>query len=320
MSDIDFRTLNLNLLPALSTLLDERAVGRAAHRMGVSQSAMSHSLARLRELLDDPLLVPQGRGMALTPRAKEIAAALPAALEHLRDALTGPSDFVPRTAEATFTIATFDYFELTTLPSLLAHLAAHAPAVRLHIQRLTPASFVALREGEIDVILGGPAPAPAAGIRGLELYRDPFKVIARHDHPGVGRRLTLQAYLAYEHVLVRLEGRSEGAVDRALARHGYARRVGLSVPHFIGAPLAVARSDMLSTLAGGVASQARALLGVRMFEPPIEVPAAPITMWWPRAHDTDPARTWFRELLQSGVAAPPFIRRLMRSPGPPAAG
>lgn len=311
MSEIDFRTLNLNLLPALSALLREESVGRAARRAGVTQSAMSHSLAKLRELLGDPLLVAQGRGMVLTPRARALAAALPPALDHLREALVGPAAFDPATDPATFTIATVDYFELTTLPTLLGYLRRHAPAVRLVLERLGPSSLASLRDGELDFVLSGPVPT-AAGVRTVELYRDPFKVIARQGHPGIDRRLTLDAYLAYEHVVVRFEGRGLAAVDRALARVGRQRRVGLSVPHFTAAPLAVAGSDMLCTIASSVAVAGRALVGVRMLEPPLELPAAPVTLSWPTAHEADPARRWLRDLLLGGAAAPPTIRRLMR--------
>lgn len=320
MNDIDWRTFNLNLLPALSALLREGSVGRAARRAGVSQSAMSHSLARLRELVGDPLLVPQGRAMTLTPRARALAAALPRALEHLREALAGPAAFDPATGAATFTIATVDYFELTTLPTLLAHLARHAPGVRLEIERLGPASYAALKDGDVDFILAGPAPQGAAGIQSAQLYRDPFKVMVRQGHPGVGRRLTLDAYLAHEHIVVRIEGRGPAAVDRALARVGKRRQVGLSLPHFAAAPLAVASSDMLCTIASAVAGVGKALVDVRVLDPPIELPAAPITLSWPAAHHADPARRWLRDLLLSGAAAPPSIRRLMdaRPPQPSA--
>lgn len=313
MSDIDFRTLNLNLLPALAALLRTRAVGRAARQVGVSQSAMSHSLAKLREAFGDPLLVAQGRSMVLTPRARELALSLPPALERLRESLAATDAFDPATATTTFTIATVDLFELTALRSLLGYLARHAPGVRLRIERLGPSTFEALRDGDVDVVIGGAGPPASAGLRRVVLFREPFKVIARSDHPGLGRRLTLASYLAYDHVLVRFEGREVAAVDRALASLGHQRRVGLSVPHFVAAPLAVAGSDMLSTVSSSVAAWGQSLLGLRLFDPPFELPAAPVSLWWAAAHDTDPARRWFRELLCRGDAAPPAIQRMIRA-------
>lgn len=312
MNDFDLSQINLNLVPALSALLREASVSRAARRVGVSQSAMSHSLSRLRELFDDPLLVLVGRAMVLTPRAEQLAAQLPDALEHLQRALRGPATFEPGTADLVFRIATVDYFELTSLPYLIEHLARVAPRVRLAVQRLSATSADALARGEIDLVLATAGFTRRAGVRGAELYRDPFKVIARAGHPGIGRKLSLDAYLRHDHVLVQLEPGVTGAVDRVLARSGHTRRVGLFVPHFVSAPLAVAASNMLSTLASSVAQRAKALVDIRIYDPPIEIPAAPIAMYWPRAHEVDPARTWFRELIGSGVAFPRAIRRLMR--------
>lgn len=311
MSSFDIAQINLNLVPALSALLSEGSVGRAARRVGVSQSAMSHSLARLRELFEDPLLVSQGRTMVLTPRARQLQRDLPDALQHLSSALRGPEPFDPATADDVFTIAALDYFDLTTLPMLMAYLSEHAPRVRLKIDRIGLGTAQALSEGRIDLVLGGPGAATGAGIESTELYRDPFKVVVRTDHPEVGRRIGLEQYLSLDHVLIRIEGRDAGAVDRVLAARGLSRRVGLWVPHFVSAPMAVASSDMISTMASGWAYRARELLDVRVLEPPIELPEAPICMYWPKAHRDDPARTWLRELVLGGRASPPPIRRLM---------
>ncbi len=313
MSDIDFRTFNLNLVPALAALLQEGTVGAAAKRVGVSQSAMSHSLAKLREQLSDPILVTQGRRVSLTPRAQRLAAQLPAVLDELRETLSGPSTFSPSAATLTWRIATVDYFELTTLPSLIAYLREHAPGVTLVIERLTAASGAALQAGRLDLILGGTGLVRGSGIEMCELYRDPFKVIVRADHPRLRRRPTLRQYVDAEHVVVRFEGSGPGLVDRVLAQRKLERRVGLWVPHFVSAPLVVADSEMISTVASAVAERGRRLLGLRVFEPPIPLPSAPVTMWWPKAHERDPARTWLRELIGRGVAAPPAIRRRIKA-------
>jgi len=148
-------------------------------------------------------------------------------------------------------------------------------------------------------------------VQAQALFRDPFKVIARNGHPRVGRRVSLKRYLELDHILIRIEDRDMGAVDRVLARTGKRRRIGLWVPHFVSAPLAVASSDMICTLASSVAYRARELLGVKILEPPITLPAPAISMFWPRAHNSDPARAWFRELIASGRAASPSVRRQM---------
>lgn len=313
MSDIDFRTFNLNLVPALAALLREGTVGGAARQVGVSQSAMSHSLARLRDQLEDPILVTQGRRVSLTPRAEQLARQLPEALDQLRTTLAGPTRFTPADTQLTWRIATVDYFELTTLPALISYLRKHAPGVTLRIERLAADSAAALQAGKLDLILGGTGLVRGSGLEARELYRDPFKVIVRPGHPNLRRRPTLRQYVDAEHVVVRFEGRGPGLVDRVLAKRGMQRRVGLWVPHFVSAPLVVAESDMVSTVASAVAERGRKLLGLRVFDPPISLPPAPILMWWPKAHESDPARTWLRGLISEGVAAPSAIRRRIRS-------
>ncbi|NUP12239.1 MAG: LysR family transcriptional regulator [Polyangiaceae bacterium] len=313
MSDFDVRAMNLNLLPALEALLVEGSVGGAARKLHVSQSAMSHSLAKLRAVFDDPLLVADGRGLAPTPRATQLLAALPGALDVLARAIAVPEPFDPKTATRTFRLATVDYFELTMLPHVLSYLAAHAPNVTLEIERFTPATVAALVAGDVDLaLIGASFPRSPAGLRKATLYRDPFAVIARADHPAIGRRLDLDTYLALSHVLVSIEGRREGAVDRALAKLGKARRVALRVPHFVSAPLAVLASDTICTIASSVAHRARELFGLRVMDPPIDLEPASVVSLWPRRHDGDPARGWFRRLFIAGHAAPPAIRSLIR--------
>jgi DNA-binding transcriptional LysR family regulator len=153
MNSFDIRAINLNLLPALDALLAETSVSAAAARTGVSQSAMSHSLARLRELLDDPLLVSAGRQMVPTARAQALAGPLRAALEQLRGALAAGAPFDPATAERQLAIAAFDYFEMIAVPELVAFLGRRAPNMTLRIERLSPAVTRRLVAGELDMVL-----------------------------------------------------------------------------------------------------------------------------------------------------------------------
>ncbi len=312
MSSIDFRTLNLNLLPALEALLVERTVGGAARRFGVSQSAMSHSLAKLRAALGDPLLVMSGRRMRLTPRAEELLGALPQALTGLRQVLQGAQAFDPRVSERVFTVASLDYFDFAVMPSLLAYLREHAPGIRLHVKRADGSTVPRLVAGELEAMfVGSSADVPRQGLHRRPLYRDPFKVIARAGHPRVRGRISLKAYLECDHVQVRVDDGGPGVVDRMLRERGQSRNIALCVPHFASAPLAVAGSDLLCTLASTMAARAKELFGVRVYSPPIRPPAPTIVMYWPRSHDADPGRRWFRELILRGVGMPAGIRRLM---------
>ena len=156
------------------------------------------------------------------------------------------------------------------------------------------------------------AVAPPPGIRRAALYDDPFAVIVRPGHPLVRRTLDLEIYLSVGHVLVSVEGRGEGVVDRALAKLGKARLVTLRVPHFISAPLAVVESDLICTIPSSVAQRAKDLFGLRVLPPPLELPPASAVALWSRRHDEDPAARWFRELFIAGEGTSPSLRALAR--------
>lgn len=302
MSNFELRGKNLNLLPALEALLETRSVTAAARRLHVTQSAMSHSLSKLRELLSDPLLVPAGRALVLSPRAAQLAEALPAALTHLERTLAPPQPFDPATSRRCFRVATLDYFEFVLIGDLLAHVRDHAPSVEIWVERFTQASASALLAGELDLALVGEGSvARHPGVVRHELFRDPFAVMLRDGHPALRKKaLSLEAYLAYPHVVVTVEGRADGAVDRALERLGARRVVALRVPHFATAPLAVLQSDAICTIASSVAQRARALHPIALRRPPIELPSAGIVALWPKRAEADPGGRWFRQLFLQG--------------------
>lgn len=304
MNNFELRGANLNLLPALEALLETRSVTVAARRLHVTQSAMSHSLAKLRELLGDPLLVPAGRALVLSPRAAQLAEALPAALNQLERTLAPSQPFDPATSRRCFRVATLDYFEFVLIGDLLAHAREHAPGVEIWIERFTPTSLAALLAGELDLALVGEGSAARhPGITRRELFRDPFAVMLRDGHPALRKKtLTLESYLAHPHVVVTVEGRPDGAVDRALERLGARRTIALRVPHFATAPLAVLSSDAICTIASSVADRARALHPITLRRPPLELPAAGIVALWPKRAEADPGGRWFRELFLPGGA------------------
>tara|TARA_R110002073_G_scaffold218689_4_gene379030 strand:+ start:2289 stop:2858 length:570 start_codon:yes stop_codon:yes gene_type:complete len=186
-------------------------------------------------------------------------------------------------------------------------LARTIPEVHLDIERLGPDSAGRLERGDIDLILGGETmEMPSTLIRKL-LYREPFRVIARAEHPVSRGRLTRKRYVELEHVVVWVEGRNAGVVDRALVEQGMSRTIALRIPHFASAVLAVAHSNLISTIASTVAEWH----GLRVFRPPIALPEVGIVAWWPpQLHDA-PAHRWFRESLLGAAAFPPSIRKLM---------
>lgn len=318
MNDLDIRRINLNLLPALEALLATCSVSEAARRTHVSQSAMSHSLARLSEALADPLLVPAGRRLVLTPRATRLERMLPTALDRLAAALSPGPPFSPATTRRTFRVATLDYFEMAVLSRMMNYLREHAPLASLWIERISPTTPAALMAGELDLVLGGETSLPTSPeLVKRTLYQDPFAVLLRPDHPAAKTRaLSLTNYLAYPHVVVTVDGGADSPVERALLARGKSRVIVLRVPHFATAPLAVRDSDALCTIASTIALRASELYGLRVRSPPLTLPAPAIVAVWPRRKDLDEGGRWFRSLFLEGVigGAPPPIEPAKRAP------
>lgn len=312
---LDLASINLNLLPALAALLRTRSVSAAARETHVTQSAMSHALKKLRVLLDDPLLVPAGRVLALSPRAVGLAASLPAALDRVAETLSPAPPFDPKTTRRRFRLATLDYFEVAVLDDVVRYLAAHAPFAELWIERISEKSYASLLLGEIDLALVGDTSLPRSpALSRAELYRDPFVVMMRAGHPLAKKRaLTLEGYLAHPHAVVTVEGRADGAVDRALELRGVRRHVALRVPHFGTAALAVLASDALCTIASSVAERSAERFDLALRKPPIALAAPTIVAVWPRRLDGDEGARWFRSLFVEGTASSAHVRALMRA-------
>lgn len=178
--------------------------------------------------------------------------------------------------------------------------------ILIAIERFDRSAIARLVDGDLDLVLGAESMTMPPGQRRRVLHREPFAVIARPDHPRLTGRLTLERYVALDHLPIAVEGRGPGVVDRQLARRGLARRVAVRVPHFASAGLAVRHSDLVCTVARTVAHRARELSGVRVHDAPLALPSPALIAWWPRRHDADPARRWFR----AAVTARPRTRSL----------
>jgi DNA-binding transcriptional LysR family regulator len=296
--------LDLNLLLALDALLAERHVTRAAARLGLTQSAASHALARLRTALGDPLLVRGGRGaMVPTPRAEALAGPLGQALAALAAAVHGPPAFEPATARRTFRVASGDYGELVLLPPLAARLATAAPGIDLWFHQAPNDLGAALAAGTIDVVFA-PVRGRAwpAGCFEKKLFRETFTCVVRKRHPIAGQRLTLARYCALSHLLVAPRGTPGSIVDDALAAGDRARRIAVAVPHFLVVPHVVAATDLVATLATRVVDAIAPLHELVRLPPPVELPGFDMAMvWHERAHH-DPPQRWLREQV-AAVAA-----------------
>jgi DNA-binding transcriptional LysR family regulator len=293
---VHVEAFDLNLLLAFDALWTERHVTRAARRVGLTQSAMSHALGRLRAQFEDPLFQRTPRGLSPTARAHALAPSVTEALAIVRRAVESQTRFSPAALRRTFTIGTSDYGELALLPRLLVRLLREAPEVRLVVRPAVGLGERDLLSGAHDLVLGVGRPE-GDGVRGEVLFSDSLVTLLRAGHPAAKKPLTLARFAALPHVLVSPQGAGEATVDVALRERGLSRRLVLRIPHFLSAPLVVAESDAVITLPARVA---RAVAGQHRFvtrKPPLPLPGFSFSQFWHARNDDDPAHAWLRELV-----------------------
>lgn len=289
------RRLDLNLLVTLDALLAEHNVTRAAARLHLSQPSVSVQLARLRDLLGDPLLLPGPRGMRPTARADALREPLRQALASLERAVSPPAPFDPAQADRTWRIAASDYGETTLVLPALAGLRSAAPGTRLAVLEVPPPRIARqLEQGGIDLAFHIRGEAPA-GLRHRALFAERYVLAGRAGHPRLKRRPTLRQFCALDHAIVSPDGGGfHGVADTALAAAGLSRRVVLSVPHFLFLKQALARTDLVALLPSRLVRDEPAL---RAVEPPLEVPGFEMLMLWHERVHRDPAHRWLRERI-----------------------
>jgi DNA-binding transcriptional LysR family regulator len=301
---------DLNLLIALDALLTEGSVARAARRLGLSASAMSRTLTRLRAATHDPLLVRAGRGMVLTPCAQALCERARNVVHEARSVLR-PSAPEPdfATLQRSFTIRANDGFVEAFGAALIGAIAAKAPLVRLCFAPKTEKTPAFLREGTADLEIGvvsdmGPE------VRVQALFRDHFVGVVRRGHPlEKVAKVTAEQYTAFGHVVASRRGRSTGPVDVALAAAGLERTVVAIVPSFPTA-LAVARgSDLVALVPASFLAvpperqKTEPLATTYAFELPVVIEPITVSLMWHPRLDADPAHRWLREQIRTVCAA-----------------
>jgi DNA-binding transcriptional LysR family regulator len=293
---MDIKRLDFNLLVTLDALLAERSVSRAAQRLNLSQPALSAQLARLREMLGDPLFVPSHRGMTPTPLALGLQAPLAAALAQLRDVVTSARAFDPARDDFTVHIAASDYVQAALLLDFTLALREQAPGVRIALRALDPARLEALMEkGEIDLAVLTPD-GIADALRSRPLFEERYVFIARSKHPALRRPLDARRFCELEHVMVSPRGGSfTTPVDDMLDAQGLQRRVVVSASTFHSVLELVERSDLVALVPARLVGHRGNRL--RVLAPPLPVAGFAIRMAWHNRNHGDAAQRWVRERL-----------------------
>jgi DNA-binding transcriptional LysR family regulator len=291
--------LDLNWLRALAFLLEERSVTAAARRASVGQPAMSRTLAHLRELFRDPLLVRAGRKTELTERAEALAPRVQEALAAIRAVVREPGAFDHRSSRFEARVAATDYAGATLLVPWLVATRRIAPQFVLRTEPVGFESVARLASGQIDFALGPRMESARLGLEELvvrPLWKDRFVCAMRKGHPCARGRWDLERYLALEHVTVGLGAPGSSAIDTALAKLRRSRRVGATVSSFLLTPLVLERSDMVATVPHRLLTTCRTAALVER-EPPLELPDAALYVAWHPRSNADVRHRWLRESL-----------------------
>ena len=320
VNGVELQDIDLNLLLVLHQLQRQRRVSAVAQTLGLSQPAVSNALRRLRTLLGDELYLRTPRGMAPTPLAQQLAGPVAEALGLLHGALDGAlaarDRFEPATATRCFRLAMTDIGEIYFLPRLLAGLAAEAPGLTLRTVRtqagpegdpLRPA----MEAGEVDLAVGL-LPQLQAGFFQRRLFAQRYVCLLRAGHPlaaGAAEAApTLAEFAAAEQVQVLAAGTGHGQVDAlidaALAGAGLARRVRLTVPHFVAVGHILAATDLLATVPERFAAACAAPFGLVARPHPVALPVFDIHLFWHARMHRDAGHQWLRERLFSGFGGP----------------
>jgi DNA-binding transcriptional LysR family regulator len=289
--------VDLNLLPALSALLDERHVSRAAARVGLSQPAMSRALQRLRRIFDDALLVPGRDGYTLTPRAERLRTRLAGVLPQL-DALFGPENFEPASATESYRLALSDYSVALFGADLARTIHQRSPGSTLVYHPLDDRAFAELNTGGIDLLVVGRPTASAFAQQ--QLFTDRFVCAVAHDHPLATRRqLSIRDYLAYPHIRIEIERGTTHLIEDALPGP---REVAITTPFYTFAADMLAGTDLVVTFPSRLVAKLADPSGVRIVNAPRDFPELPFyAVWHPRL-DNDASHRWLRTTLCELIA------------------
>ena len=294
---LNLRSVDLNLLPVFIAVVEEGKLGKAAERLGMSQPAVSAALQRLRLTVDDPLFTRSRGGLSPTPRAQDLYSVVSTHIQGIAQALDPANCFDPATSERIFQVLAPDYFEFMALGPLMVNLRQSSPNIRVRSLPQLDQWQRLLLDGKADFAIDSQLPGDDR-LQAKVVMEEQLAVVARQQHPLIQGQLTLEAFLAAEHVVLPPREQQILPLDQILGKPGWRRRVGAQVMHY-GNLLAVASSsDLIATVPQRMAQVLAGSLGLQVLPFPVPVPSVPIYLHWPKALEQDPAHQWFRSLLE----------------------
>lgn len=297
---IEPHDIDLNLLSVFQEVYRERQISSAARKLGLSQSAVSNALARLRRSFGDELFVRTASGMQPTPLATQMAEPIGVAMAQVALALNQRSRFDPATSSRRFVLAMTDVGEIYFMPTLIERCKLLAPLVEISSMR---AGSLALKEemegGRVDLAVG-PFEDISEALYQRQLFRQPYVTMMRKGHPlaRLDRgEVTLARFVKAEHMLVDANESPYDRINALLARAGVGPSVRFRVPHFTAVPYMVSTSDLVVTVPQKLAERAALPFGLEWIVPPLELPTLQTNVFWHRRYNQDPGNQWLRGLL-----------------------
>lgn len=294
---MELHELDLNLLVTFNHLLVERRVSAVAERLGVSQPAVSNSLAKLRRLFGDELFLRTPKGMEPTPFADQLAESVSYALAMIHSGVNQRVSFDPATAQGALTIGMTDIGEIYFLPSLLERLRRDAPGLTLSTVRNAAVNLRdELETGKVDLAMGL-LPQLKAGFFQRRLFTQSYVCLMRRGHHLDKKRISLAEYSAAEHLVVVSAGTGHGKVDELLSRSGVARTIRLTVPHYVSVGHILQHSDLIATVPERLADRLVDPFGLVRVPQPAKLPDVAINVFWHAKYHRSPANRWLRGLV-----------------------
>ena len=298
---MNLRNIDLNLLVVLDALLSERNVSRAGQRIGLSQSAMSAALARLRELFRDPLLVRVGRELTLTRCGEELTVPLRETLARIEQTLQQRPAFDPKIDARTFSISASDYACLVLLTHFVRAIAVEAPNVTLHLLPRSRQAARILQNGQVDIVIEPGELFGQTELPSSPLLADRWLCAVDARNPYIKKNtISRKKFLELPHLVYGIgTDRQLNLADQHLAQLGVQRRIDVTVESFLLVPFLIQGTQLVSLVLERAAKRLANTTNVRTLEPPFELPDIHERMYWHPRHTTDSGHRWLRERLQS---------------------
>lgn len=286
--------VDLNLFVFFDAIYTERNLTRVAEILHVTQPAVSNALKRLRVSFNDQLFVRTPEGMLPTPVADNVISRVRGALQLLGSSINEYDRFDPRKSDKTFNIAMGDLSEALFLPSLLKAMKGQAPSINLQSFALTRDDVaLELANGGTDLAIEPPLISNSQ-LLSKPLITDNYVCVFRHGHPLTDKKLTLERYLALQHLHLSSRRTGIGQVDHALRAMGKQRQISMRAQHYLMAPFILENSDLALSIPATLAERLR----LKAQPLPFNVPALQLHLFWHKNADNDPANQWLRSLLQ----------------------